>query len=226
MMELTEPEISMGGSQNLATGWLPVTLVFRARGSTAVEAGGNPIQPLPFVENTPAILLRTTRFSDTSLIVEWFTEMHGKLKTVAKGARRPKSGFAGKLDLFFDAEISFIRSRRSDLHTLREVALREVHGGLRTDLERVALASYFVELIELVTELEHPAPDIYGLLQRAFAHLAANPASARALLHFERELVRFLGIHGQPDITPVVAIGRAYGRIPSARASLIARLQS
>ena len=93
------------------------------------------------METTTAILLRKTKLSDTSLIITWFTEGHGKLKTVAKGARRPKSPFAGKLDLFFDAEISFARSKKSELHTLREVVLKNPREGLRKEYRRVQLAA-------------------------------------------------------------------------------------
>ena len=57
------------------------------------------------LETTAAILLRRIKLTESSLIVTWFTEAHGKLKTVAKGARRPRSPFAGRLDLFFAAEI-------------------------------------------------------------------------------------------------------------------------
>ena len=52
------------------------------------------------MDTSIAILMRKIRFSDTTLIVEWLTEDFGRLKTIAKGALRPKSTFAGKLDLF------------------------------------------------------------------------------------------------------------------------------
>ena len=113
-------------------------------------------------ETTPAFLLRTIKLTDTSLIVTWFTQAHGKLKTVAKGARRPKSPFAGKLDLFFGCEITFLRSMKSELHILKEVVLRDPFEGLRENYRRTQLAAYFVELIELVTEPEHPVPELYG----------------------------------------------------------------
>ena len=177
------------------------------------------------MEITPAILLRKTKLTDTSLIVTWFTAAHGKIKTVAKGARRPKSRFAGMLDLFYDCEIQFARSRRSELHQLREVSLRNPHEALRLDYPRVALAAYFVELIELVTEPDHPAPELYELLQRAFGFLNANAASQRALLHFESELTRLLGIQGQPGVSAAVAIGRVYHRLPSSRPALLKMLR-
>ena len=63
------------------------------------------------METTRALLLRKTKLTETSLIVTWFTASFGLIKTVAKGARNPKSKFAGGLDLFFDCEIQFSRSR-------------------------------------------------------------------------------------------------------------------
>lgn len=178
------------------------------------------------METTPAILLRKTKLSDTSLIITWLTRDHGKVKTVAKGARKPKSSFAGKLDLFFNAEIQFARSKRSDLHTLKETVLQEPFEGLRQDFHRVQLAAYFVELVELTTEPEHPSPELYDLLQRALRFLHGNPASSRALIHFESELSRLLGIHGQSDVTAAVAIGRAYGRLPNSRPGLLKSFQA
>ncbi len=175
------------------------------------------------METTSAILLRRTRFSDTSLIVTWFTSGFGRVKTVVKGALRPKSRFAGTLDLFYECEIGFMRSSKSEIHTLRESVLRESREALRLDFPRVALGSYFVELIEHSTELEQPAPEIYDLLQRAFSHLEKCAATRRAMLHFEKELVRILGIE-HPELSAIVSLGRAIHRIPSTRPALLASL--
>jgi DNA repair protein RecO (recombination protein O) len=179
----------------------------------------------PRVETTAAILLRKTKLTETSLIVTWLTEAHGRLKTVAKGARQPKSRFSGVLDLFFECEIQFARSRKSELHVLREAVLNEPHEGLRLDYRRVALAAYFVELIELVAEPDHPSPELFDLLKRGLGFLNTHPAAARALLHFEAELVRLLGIQGQEGVTPAVAIGRVYHRLPTPRAGLLKMLK-
>jgi DNA repair protein RecO (recombination protein O) len=174
------------------------------------------------VEITPAILLRKTKLSDTSWIISWYTRDAGKLKTVAKGARRPKSPFAGLLDLFYDAEIQFIRSRRSELHTLKELTLRNAYAGLRERYERLELASYFVELIELATEPEHPAPELYDLLVRAFGYLETGTPSRRVLTHFEAELARLLGIQGSGAAH--LSIGRVYHHLPNVRPALWQRL--
>src|SRR2546430_16683400 len=76
------------------------------------------------MESTEAILLRKRKFSDTSLVVSWCTELIGCIQTIAKGARRPKSPFAGKLDLFFEAEISIVRSRSEERRVGKECRSR------------------------------------------------------------------------------------------------------
>jgi DNA repair protein RecO (recombination protein O) len=151
-------------------------------------------------ETLHAILLRRIRFSDTSLIVSWFSRERGKLKTMAKGALRTKSGFAGKLDLFFQCELTVAWSQRSELHSLRETVLIEPFAGIREHYTNTLAAGYFAELIEETTEPEHPETAIYELLIRAFSYLQAKPVTARAVHFFERELAKTLGLEsGKPD---------------------------
>ena len=178
------------------------------------------------VESTAAILLRKRKFSDTSLIVSWCTELIGCVQTIAKGARRPKSPFAGKLDLFFEAEISIVRSRKTDLHTLAEVVLKNPFVGIRSNYLRTQTAAYFVELIEICTERDHREPELFGLLRRAFGYLDANDSTARAVAHFETELARLAGVHDQRRLKadPAFALGNLFGRLPLSRTPLLKTL--
>ncbi len=179
------------------------------------------------METTNAILLRKRKLSDTSVIVSWCTESLGCVETVAKGARRPKSSFAGKLDLFFEAEIALSRSRKSNLHTLTEVVLANPFAGIRATYLRTQAASYFVELIELATELEHPAPELFALLRRAFGFLNTTDPTVRAILHFEKELARIAGVHDAKMLKsdPAGAIASLFGRLPVSRTSLLQALR-
>src|SRR5438876_1491203 len=93
-------------------------------------------------ERTTGLILRTRPLTETSLIVQWLTADFGRLSTVAKGGRRPKSPFRGKLDLFYQAEFSFFRSRRSELHNLCEVSLLQTHPVLRQELSYLQQAAY------------------------------------------------------------------------------------
>lgn len=144
------------------------------------------------------------------------------MQTVAKGARRPKSVFAGKLDLFFEAEIQIARSRKSNLHTLTEVVLKNPYGGIRQNFRRTQSASYFVELIETCTESDHHVPELFALLQRAFNYLNTNDPNLRAILHFETELARIAGVHDAKTVKndPALALANLFGRLPKSRAAL------
>lgn len=178
------------------------------------------------MESTTAILLRKRKLSDTSLIISWCTESLGCIQTVARGARRAKSPFAGKLDLFFEAEIQIVRSRKSDLHTVTEVALKNPFGGIRENFRRTQAASYFVELIELCTESDHHEPELFSLLQRAFGYLSLHDPDLRAVLHFETELARIAGVHDARILrsNPALALANLFGRLPSSRAELLKSL--
>ena len=174
------------------------------------------------MESTSAILLRKRKLSDTSLIISWCTESLGCIQTVAKGARRARSVFAGKLDLFFEAEITIARSRKSNLHTLTEVALKDTFSGIRKNLRRTQAASYFVELIELCTESDHHEPELFSLLRRAFTYLNEKDPDLRAVLHFEAELAGIAGVHDSKMLksNPALALASLFGRLPSSRGEL------
>lgn len=168
------------------------------------------------MESTMAILLRKTKLTETSLIITWYSELHGKVKTVAKGARSQKSRFAGMLDLFHRCEIQYRRSRTSELHSLRDAMLVEPYGEIRFDYPRLALAAYFVEALDLATPPEQAAPELFDLLQRALGFLQKKPASRKALLHFEAELAGLLGIE-QPGVSAARSLAEICHASPKSR---------
>lgn len=145
------------------------------------------------VEGALGLVLRTRPLTETSLIVHWITPDLGRIATVAKGARRPKSPFRGKLDLFYLADFSFQRSRRSELHTLREVGLRGTHPRLREDYARLRQAAYGALLVEQMTETETPLPVPYTLLAELVDSLDADAARPQYLLAFELKLLADAG---------------------------------
>ena len=150
-------------------------------------------------ERATGLILRTRPLTETSLIVQWLTPDCGRIATVARGARRAKSAFRGKLDLFYLADFSFARSCRSDLHTLREVSLRETHSALRREIELLQQAAYGAALLEQTTETETPLPGAFELLREFLQQLPLPPLTARTVFAFELKLLRELGL--QPDWT-------------------------
>lgn len=175
------------------------------------------------MEQSHGILIRLTRLTDSSLIVHWFTEGAGLIKTVANGARRPASPFAGKLDLFFSAELVWTPARRSELHPLKEVAVTNWHMGLRKSYAATLMAGYFCRLLEQAVEPGHAEPLLYDLLRRALDHVDSAGPSRRGLLHFERELARILGVSHDRRAADT-SLRDAVGELPSIRRDLMERL--
>ncbi len=150
------------------------------------------------IESATGVILRTRPLTETSLIVLWLTPEFGRISTVAKGARHPKSPFAGKLDLFYLADFSFSRSRRSELHVLREVSLRETHSALRNELGLLQHASYCAALVQQTTETDTPLPAVYELMRGLLAHLVQHPPQPQTIFAFELKLLKELGL--SPDL--------------------------
>lgn len=145
------------------------------------------------IENSSGIILRTRLLTETSLIVHWLTPELGRVATVAKGARRAKSPFAGKLDLFYRADFSFTRSRSSELHNLREVKLRETNSALREDILKLQQAAYVAHFVEQTTETETPLSEIYTLVSEFLKRLTIDAPLPQNIFAIELKLLRELG---------------------------------
>lgn len=158
---------------------------------------------------TTGIILRTRPLTETSLIVQWLTAEYGRIATVARGARRPKSPFRGKLDLFYVCDFSFVRSRSSQLHPLREAILRETHSHLRKDLQWLEQASYAAALVEQTTETDTPLEGCYGLYTGFIKALAGEPPRAPTVFGFEMKLLAELGLQPNIDGSRLTAGSRA-----------------
>ena len=157
------------------------------------------------IESATGIVLRTRPLTETSLIVHWLTPNFGRIATVAKGARRHKSPFLGKLDLFFLADFSFSRSRSSDLHNLREVNLRETYSTIRKKILSVQQAAYATAFVEQATEMETPLPTVYQLMREFLDCLCKEKSAPQIIFAFELKLLQELGLEPNWSKTSLAA---------------------
>jgi DNA repair protein RecO len=176
------------------------------------------------VDQTLAILLNRHRLTETSLIVHWCSAEYGLFKTVAKGALRPKSPFVGRLDLFVTCEVVFLKSKQSDLHSLKEVHLTEPRMNLRGAYSRVIAASYFGELLEMVAEKETPLPEVSDLLRLALDHLNTNDPTEKLVHRFESRLCELLGLGRSPKGGAALLTDVFHRRLPPQRESVFTEL--
>ena len=142
---------------------------------------------------SPAIVLRARPFGESDKIVSFFTRDHGKLTGIAKGALRSRRRFVNSLESFSLVNLTFQDRSQRNLAFLISADL--VHGpkALMTDLDRLAHASYLVEITEgLIAEREEN-PAVFQHLKEGLHHLEENGASLRFLTFFELKLLRLAG---------------------------------
>ena len=176
-------------------------------------------------ERATGLVLRTYPLTESSLIVHWLTREQGRIATVAKGARRAKSAFRGQLDLFFAAEFMFTRSRRSELHTLKELRVVDTHPRLREELSWLRRAAYGAALIEQATEADSPLPEAFELFSR-FLDAIPGTSSLVPVLAFEVKLLDLLGLGPDAKAEELSAgAARVMGQFRQADWEKLARLR-
>ena len=139
-----------------------------------------------------ALILRHIDYGESDRIVSLLTAEAGLQKGFAKAARKSRKRFGSSLEPFSQV-IAHWRAGRGSLWLLQETELLNARTGLRTDLSRLALASYGVELVELLVEEAQPHPLVFELLCHFLDYLAQDGDVAVARLLFELRLVYLLG---------------------------------
>lgn len=100
------------------------------------------------VVKTEAIVLSTSKWRESSLILRALSKELGKISVVAKGVRRPKSRIGAGLEQFSRLNLTLYIKKDSDIGTLKESEIIDNHFYLREDLTKFAFASTFLEIIE------------------------------------------------------------------------------
>lgn len=140
-------------------------------------------------DNQAVYILHTFPFKETSLLVELFTQAHGRVTAVAKGARRPRSAMRGMLQTFqpFTATWSG-RAELKNLHGLE-------WSGALTDLQGEALMCgfYLNELLLRLLPREDPHEQLFAYYQDTLKSLAKSASLAADLRRFELNLLQELG---------------------------------
>lgn len=144
-------------------------------------------------EKSAAVVLRVIEFSETSLVVTLFTRDFGKIAALAKGARRPKSPFEAALDLLCVCRIVFLHKSSEALDLLTEAKLERRFRAAARDLSRLYAGYYVAELLDSLTHLGDPHPDLFQAADEALLALDGEADLAATVLRFELSALRLLG---------------------------------
>ncbi len=150
-------------------------------------------------------MLRRADFGEADRLLTLFTREYGKIRAIAKGARKPQSRKTGHVELFMRTRFLIAEGRNLDIVTQAEMV--EAYAALRDDLVRTTYASYAVELLDRFTADEDRNPQLYDLLAEMLRRLARSRNLLVAARTYELHLLSLLGY--RPQLFQCVSCGES-----------------
>lgn len=149
---------------------------------------------MPGLYKDEGVVLRTIKLGEADRIVTLFTREHGKVRAVAKGVRKTKSRFGGRLEPFSRVDLLIYRGRSLDTITAAEI-LTSFHE-VRDDYTRLTSAAALAEIVEKITPDRERALAVYALMLAGLGAIADDKGST-VVPAFLIKLLSLSGYHPQ-----------------------------
>lgn len=150
-----------------------------------------------------AIVLRRSDFGEADRMLTLYSREFGKIRALAKGARKPQTRKSGHVELFMRSNFMFAKGKNIDIVTQAE--LIEAYPAIRENLVRTTYASYVVELLDNFTVEEDRDLRKYELLAKALGWIAEASDLRLAARFYELRLLSLAGY--QPQLFFCVSCG-------------------
>ncbi|HEY3830546.1 MAG TPA: DNA repair protein RecO [Solirubrobacteraceae bacterium] len=159
---------------------------------------------MPGPVKTEAVVLRSMRYGEADRILHIYTPQRGRVSAIAKGVRRARSRFGGRLEPFFRLHME-LHEGRGEIPTVTGAHTVEGYPRLREDARALDAAARACDAVGRLFETPEPHPGVFNLLCRRLSlldeHGAADPASSpagrAAALQFRLKLLHAAGLAPQ-----------------------------
>jgi DNA repair protein RecO (recombination protein O) len=128
---------------------------------------------------TEAVVLRSIRYGEADRILHLYTPARGRVGAIAKGVRRARSRFGGRLEPFFRLRIE-LHEGRGELLTVTGAQTVDAHPRLRGDAHALDAAARACDAVGRLFETSEPHPGVFNLLCRKLALLDQAASAGRA----------------------------------------------
>ncbi|MBW2631145.1 MAG: DNA repair protein RecO [Deltaproteobacteria bacterium] len=142
---------------------------------------------------TQAFVLRFINYGESDLIVTFFTREFGKLRGIAKGARRSRKRFSNAIEPFSHSILLFSRRGEGGLAIIESCDVINHYPGIRSDLEKTMTASYMIDLVDHFTAEGKKSAGIFQLLDDFLKLLEMGNSVEETARFFELRLLRLSG---------------------------------
>jgi len=155
---------------------------------------------------TEAVVLRSLRYGEADRILHLYTPQRGRVGVIAKGVRRTKSRFGGRLEPYFRLQLVLYEGR-SELLTV--TSAETVHGyrRLRENAAAIDSAARACDAIARLFDTREPHPGVFALLCNELGLLDAHPEQATLANQLAFRLKLLLAAGFAPQLAACAACG-------------------
>jgi DNA repair protein RecO (recombination protein O) len=159
---------------------------------------------------TEAIVLRSIRYGEADRILHLYSRQRGRIGAIAKGARKPRSRFGGRLEPFFRLDL-MLHEGRGDLLTVTGVATVDGYPRLRSSGPAITAGARACDAVLRLLDAAEPNPPAYNLLCRYLALLddPAEPTAARLEVALSFRIKLALAAGFSPELASCARCGEA-----------------
>lgn len=165
---------------------------------------------MPLVKAT-AIILRSRKWGDADRIVTCYARSLGKIRGIARGARRQKSRFGAALEPFTVCRLDLFEKTGDSLFRISHVDVLTSFQSLREDLGLMAAAARMVNVVAAITPDGDPDPLLFDTLEQGLASLLRSGDPVCTALLFQIKLLGLTGFRPQTDHCAVCGKTRMAG---------------
>jgi DNA repair protein RecO (recombination protein O) len=158
---------------------------------------------------TEAVVLRSIRYGEADRILHLYSAKRGRIGAIAKGARRPRSRFGGRLEPFFRLDL-VLHEGRGELLTVTQVSTVDGYPRLRSSAAGLSAGARACDAVLRLLDSAEPNPPAYNLLCRYLALLddpAAGATGLETALSFRLKLALAAGF--APELASCTRCGEA-----------------
>jgi DNA repair protein RecO len=153
---------------------------------------------------TEAIILKSSKYRDSSKLLTVYTEQFGRCSLIANGARKAKNKFGSALEPTACSTLTFYKHQNKDLHTLSAAETALPFRALTESFERLTVAIAMLEAVYTTQHDEEHNPELYALIKSSLAALNAlpndKPSEYTLLVWFQVRLAELLGFALNPHL--------------------------
>lgn len=149
---------------------------------------------MPRAERTirvEAIILQHSDWGEADRLLRLFTREHGKLRAIAKGARKMQSRKAGHLEPFMRSNLMLAKGH--DLWIVTQAEVIDPYSSLRENLELTARAAYVIELLDRLTYEEGQNWQLFDLVAKTLTRLVEQADPFVPIHYYEMRILDLTG---------------------------------